>query len=117
LMNKRNIALDALLRFEQPIDRLEASLAGFPWDAVAEVAWLSSTHITSVLNRFLTGRISAVEVEAWANAIEGRDDIGLDRENEQLLRRLVHELANPLLTQPLTRERAIDLLRDMESER
>ena len=67
------------------------------------------------VNRFLAGRTSAIEVENWANAIEGRDDIGFEPANEQLLRELVHELANPLLTQPLTRERAIELLKKMES--
>jgi hypothetical protein len=47
-----------------------------------ELALLSVGHATNILNRFVTGRIPAVEVENWANAVEGRDDIGFDSAEE-----------------------------------
>ncbi len=114
MMSERKKALEALLGFEQPVERLRTALATFSWDAATELAFLSVGHVVNVLNRFVTDRTAAIEVESWANAVEGRDDIGFESANEQLLRELVHELANPLLTQPLTRERAIELLKQIE---
>jgi len=109
LTNARKKALEALLAFEQP-DEFNAALTAFPWDSDAELVFLSAGHLKNVLSRFATGRASATEVEKWANAVEGRDDIGFERADMQRLRELVHELANPILTQPLTRERAVKLL-------
>ena len=114
MINERKKALEALLGFEQPAEQLRTALAAFSWDAATELAFLSVSHVANVLNRFVTDRTAAIEVENWANAVEGRDDIGFESANEQLLRELVHELANPLLTQPLTRERAIELLKKIE---
>ena len=113
-MNERTNALEAQLAFEQPLEQHRTVLATFSWDADAELAVLSSSHIANVLSRFVAGRIVATDVEAWANAIEGRDDIGFESAKEQLLRELLHELANPLLTQSLTRERAVQLLKEIE---
>lgn len=113
-LSERKKALEALLAFEQPVEQLRTALAAFSWDSDTELAFLSVSKAANVLNLFLTGGISAIEVENWANAVEGRDDIGFDPANEQLLRELIHELANPLLTQPLNRERAIELLKKME---
>ena len=114
MMSERKKALEALLGFEQPVEQLRNALAAYPWDADTELAFLSVGHVANVLNRFVADRNAAIEVENWANAVEGRDDIGFESANEQLLRELAHELANPLVTQPLTRERAIELLKKME---
>ena len=110
-MNARQHALEALLDLEQPLEQIKAALAAFPWDADTELSFLKIGHITNILNRFVTGRTSAREVEEWANTIEGRDDIGFASGNEQLLRDIVYELANPQITQPLTQEGAIELLK------
>jgi hypothetical protein len=115
MMNERKHALEVLLNFEQPLEQIKTALAAFSWDSDTELAFLSIGHASNILNRFVTGRASAIEVESWANAVEGRDDIGFESPNEEILRELVHELANPLLTQPLTRERAIELLKKMEA--
>jgi hypothetical protein len=114
-MNAQKQLLEALLGFEQPIDQLKTALAAFPWDSDTELALLSVSHIANVLNRFVTGHTSGIEVEEWANAVEGRDDIGFESQNEQVLHELIYELSNPLLTQPLTRERGVELLKKIES--
>jgi hypothetical protein len=112
--SERKKALDALLGFEQPVEQLRTALAAFSWDAATELAFLSVGHVANVLNWFVTNRTTAIEVENWANAVEGRDDIGFEAANERLLRELVHELANPLLTQSLTRGRGVELLKQIE---
>ena len=114
IMNERKKALEALLGFEQPVEQLNTALAAFPWDSDTELAFFSVGHAANLLKRFVTGNTTASEVENWANAVEGRDDIGFESANEQLLREFVHELANPLITRPLTPERAIELLKKIE---
>jgi hypothetical protein len=115
ILNERKKALEALLGFEQPVEQHRTALAAFSWDSDTELAFLSVGHTANILNRFASGRTSAIEVENWANAVEGRDDIGFESPNDEMLRELVHELANPLLTQPLTRERAFELLKKIEA--
>ena len=114
-MSTQKQALESLLAFEQPLKPLISALGAFPWDSDAELALLSVDHITSLLHRFATGRTTGIELEAWANAVEGRDDIGFEPPNHDLLRDLLHELANPRLTRALTRERAVELLKNIES--
>jgi hypothetical protein len=113
--HERKSVLEDLLRLNAPIDNLVIMLRNFPWDSEVECATLSAAHLVNVLGSFLSDRISAAAVEEWANAIEGREDIGFEADKEDLLREHLHELANPLLTQPLTKARAGVLLAKMAS--
>jgi hypothetical protein len=54
--------------------------------------------------RMPEGSISAADVEDWANAVEGREDVGREAGYESLLNDAIFELANPMLHEPLTRE-------------
>jgi hypothetical protein len=109
-MSARQKASMALLSLPQPVDQARNVLAKFPWDSSTELMLLSVRHVENALDQFVAARIPATEVEHWANAVEGRDDIGFESAHELLLRGIVHELANPLLTQALTRASAIELL-------
>jgi hypothetical protein len=40
-------------------------------------------------------RVVRRDLERWANAIEGRDDIGLDTDAADALKEAIFELANP----------------------
>lgn len=114
-MNERKKALEALLTLAMPLEQAKRRLAAFSWDAETEVAFVSLSHVAGLLTQFLSGRVSRPEVEDWANAVEGRDDLGFEPMHEPLVRELMHELANPLITQPLTRDRAMELLARIES--
>jgi hypothetical protein len=83
-------------------------LAVFGWDSDEELIALEPAHALSVLSRFLASELSATEVEDWANAIECREDIGLTQEAP--ITDALFELANPLITRPLTRQSATDLV-------
>jgi hypothetical protein len=109
-MGNRKSILDQLLGFEQPLKDLKNALARFEWDSEEELSLLSLEHLSGILRRFLSRDISAADVEDWANVIEGRDDIGFELGNRAFIRETLHELANPLLTQPLDLERARELL-------
>lgn len=99
----RTATLDALVKITMPISEAISRLAEFPWDSDAELVNLAPEDFHHVLSLFKQGSLSVVEVENWANALECRDDVGI---SAPLVQELLYELANPLLTQPLSSERA-----------
>ena len=100
--------LAELLHFSRPIAEVARDLAVFGWDSEEDLITLEPVHALSVLSRFLASDLSVTDVEDWANAVECREDIGLDPEG--LMAAVVFELANPLITRPLTRQSATDLM-------
>ena len=115
-MEERKELLERLLKFEKPIEPTKAALAKFPWDSDIELVFLSASHFLNLFKRYLNGNVTADEVENWANAIEGRDDVGFVAGNKKVLREIIHELANPLLTQPLTKKRVEEFQNQLESK-
>ncbi|MES2359101.1 MAG: hypothetical protein V4529_12285 [Gemmatimonadota bacterium] len=103
-MKDRASLLRSLIDFDDPIQEIMAELQQLPWDVEIPVVQFSVGDATSVLRRYEAGQLSAPDIEAWANAIEGRDDIGIDDHLD--LREMIYQLANPSLTQRLTRDAA-----------
>jgi hypothetical protein len=99
----RREALRDLALFASPLPSIQHSLSDFTWDS-QELSMLDKQHVLQVLRRFDAGELAGKDVEAWANTIEIRDDIGYDRETA--IWDVLYELSNPTLTEPLTRERA-----------
>jgi hypothetical protein len=106
VIGTRTSQLEELLHFSRPVADVLSDLSAFGWDSDEELVILEAAHISTVLNRFLSGEISVTDVEDWANAIECREDIGL-LEGAPVADAL-DELANPLLTRPLTRQSAAE---------
>jgi hypothetical protein len=103
----------ALLEAQRPLRELQERLASFPWDSEDDLASLSPRHLRGILTKFLEGTLSSTEVEAWANAVEGREDVAIP---PCLVQDALHELANPQLTQALTPVRAQHWLSELEHE-
>jgi hypothetical protein len=103
--SRRDVLRD-LVQVRGDLDELVQELGRFPWDYPDELVWLTPTDAVAVLSRFLAGELSAGECERWADALEGRDDLGFQEDAEDILADLVFELANPVLMQPLSIERA-----------
>ncbi len=108
--------LHDLVALSQPVEELHGELSRFEWDSGRELVVLQREHVTSVLKRFLIGSLTRANVEAWANAIEGRDDIGHDELDAEYLRQIVFALANPELEGALTMARAKALLKDLDED-
>lgn len=106
----RTDALQALLRLDRPLDEITSVLGQYPWDSETELVVLSCADVAIVLERFISGGLTAIEVENWADAIECRDDIGFETKSMKLLKEVVRELANPVLTTELTQHSARSLL-------
>lgn len=102
----RHLLLCSLLGMTRPIDGLLHDIADIGWDSEHELVILRRDHVIDILSRFKLGALDAEAVERWANAIEGREDVGLDPGSRELLEAAIFDLANPVLQGPLTPELA-----------
>jgi hypothetical protein len=91
-----------LLQWKGELSILIAALQIYPRDVSVPLITLQRHHVESVLIRFLRGAVDTLQVEAWANAIEGNEAITLEPSQETWLNEVIFILANPLLTEPLT---------------
>jgi hypothetical protein len=108
--NERIKVISELVELGKPLNEVADRVGEFPWDYTGEPVTLTSRHIASIVNRFLSGELSSSDIERWANLIEGRDDVDFEKEHQGWIGMVVHELANPILTEPLTVSRARELL-------
>jgi hypothetical protein len=63
---------------------------------------LERESVISIIRRYLDNELSPVDVQRWADVMHVRDDIELQPSYENLLREVLNELANPLLTRSLS---------------
>lgn len=97
-----------------PLDDLREELSAFPWDAEEPLFTLRRDHVTRILERFLGGELSAAEVEAWAETLEIRDDVGFGNDGS-ILKNAIFTLANPSVNGALTADTARALLGTIRS--
>ena len=110
--DSRRTALEDLLALRRSLASVRGRLAEFPWDSEEELVTLRPEHLVAILSRLTAGELSAEEVEDWANAIEGREDVALA--GEPVEQALFH-LANPLITEPITLASAAKLVAALQS--
>ncbi|NYE29676.1 hypothetical protein HDE78_002642 [Rhodanobacter sp. K2T2] len=77
-MDSRESLLNALLSLRRPAREIARDLSACGWDAPSSVIVLDAAPISSMLDRFIAGEVSAAQVEDWASCIECRDDIEYD---------------------------------------
>ena len=85
-------------------------LNSFNWDSDSELVILEKHHIANVLQRYLDSELSESDVENWANALESRKDIGYETNLAETLDEAIFELANSVLTRPLSKDSAKEWL-------
>ncbi|MDB4913024.1 MAG: hypothetical protein JWM95_668 [Gemmatimonadetes bacterium] len=110
-MNERTTLLQSLLVLDRPTATITAQLQTFPWDSDVPLVTLRGRDAKAVLQRYLSGELNREEIESWANALETREDVQLAPTDDQRLRAMLHELANPILTRELTRITAEEWVR------
>lgn len=81
-----------------PVAENFVNLAEFPWDCESDLIVLTPEDINRVFELLGRGAVSTSDVEAWANALECREDVGF---SNLAIKELLHVLANPSLTEPL----------------
>ena len=81
-------------------------LRSFDWDSDDELVGLRPGHLVNVLHGYLSGVLRASDVEGWANAVEGREDIGRASQKISEINEALHWMANPVLESVITPEGA-----------
>lgn len=108
-MNDHKTLLNKLIQFKAPITELITALRQFGWDK-DELIQLQRHDIIAILKQYLQSEFTESDIEEWANALEGREDIGFEVGYEEVIREVIFELANPELIQPLSRKTAQKLV-------
>jgi hypothetical protein len=106
----RSKLVSRLVEGRFPMESLCQELSDYPWDAEEPLVLLKRAHISAILQRYLDRELTAAQVEAWANAVELRDDIGFPDQDSSDLQHLIFVLANPAVNGDLTFESASTLL-------
>jgi hypothetical protein len=70
----RKEAVTRLVAYELPIEPVLQALAAFPLDS-DELVRLGRSDLVAILDRFLSGRLTADQVTDWADQVEVRDDV------------------------------------------
>jgi hypothetical protein len=104
-MNRRKEILHELIRFEQPSFPLIQELEAFGWDWPEEpLVTLTREDVLRIIERFLGGEITAMELQEWAENIELREDVEFGEQGDQVVDDVFFRLATPFINVPLTAE-------------
>ena len=102
-MKDREQLLLELLCSPKAAEALTRALARFGWDSDVELVTLCAVD---VLREYAARDLSAAEVEAWAEALEVREDVAMEFGQDGVVHNVIHILANPAIEGPLSPERA-----------
>jgi hypothetical protein len=105
--------ISSLLELSISLDELTKELNKFPWDYDGKGVELTRIHLSRILERYLKDELSENEIEQWANMIECREDICFEKGFERHIDKILHELANPILFEPLNKGLAQILFRKL----
>lgn len=89
----RSALLAALIRHENPLDKVVMGLAELPMDATP-AATLTRLDISAILDRYVLGELTALDVARWAALVECREDIQFEPRHEEVIADALYDLAN-----------------------
>jgi len=98
----RRAAVEALVELRGEIAHVVSVARSFPFDCEETLVTLTCAHIDAILERYLRGTLGAGEVECWADAVEGRDDIQYREGQEEKIADLLFRLSSPEINEPLS---------------
>jgi len=108
----RKEILQSLVNLSVPIDEIRKQLRSLPWDCKEEYI-ITKAEILLTLQKVSENRLSEQDLITWAELIEGRDDIGFG--DDETLKNLIYEIANPTLFGKLDIKSWIEKLGDSSS--
>lgn len=107
---KRQQLCEKLVAWDDDPRKTSAALREFPHDCEESLATLRKADVAAALNRFLSGEVSSSDIEAWADAVEMRDDIGYEESDRDAIANTLFILSNPDINGVLTPDYAKELL-------
>ena len=115
-MENRASLLRRVVRYELPIEDTIALLRAYGWGSNEEIVVFTAADAIRLLERYLSGELTARQVEHWAELLEMRGDLGYEERWSDELRRLLFLLANPEVNETITPSLAIELRRLLSDE-
>jgi len=100
-MRNREDILKDLVNLKSNLAELQKELSQYSWDIETPVLIINRMDFTNVLQRCIDDKLTFLEVENWANAIECRDDLGFEDNNVQ---EIIFDLANPDINGEITKD-------------
>jgi hypothetical protein len=88
---RRAEAVRDLVELRVPVERAVAELARFPWDSAVELCVLGRVDALRLLERYQRHELTVAECQRWAEALEGRDDVGLEAGFEDRLKEFLFQ--------------------------
>jgi len=107
MLTDRKSLLKSVITYDSFFADSLSTLNKFKWDSPGIVV-LNTIDVISILRRFLANELSGKQVEEWANAIESREDI--DYKDEDKIKEVIFDLANPSITYPLSFSKAKEII-------
>ncbi len=92
----RREILQSLVTLSGPLSEIRRRLRDLSWDSDDEYI-VTKADILAVLYKAASGQISEQDLTDWAELIEGREDIGFSEDDEDRLKKVIYEAANPTL--------------------
>lgn len=106
IQTNRLVLISDLLQITRPLAEISEQISSLSWDYDGNDVKLTRHHLLNALQRYLQASLLANDIEVWANLIESREDVSYQLGHEKQIADVLHELANPYLTQPLDSNRA-----------
>lgn len=97
---QRREALYDLIRLRCPLQEAFTRLSTFEWPSQEELATAFALDICHAINEFRTGKITAGDLWAWAEELQGREDIALNSQDRDFLADALFQLSTPELCGP-----------------
>lgn len=109
--NIRIALIKELANYEKPINETLEKLLKFEWDFDGEPYLMETKNLKYVLQKYIDGTVSDDNLENWANALEGREDIEYAKPKEDIMMVINYELANPILVGKINVKKCNDYLK------
>ncbi len=106
----RTALLNNIIRMRPSYDEDISAVKKMPWDCEHFLVEIEVRDLLHALRLNIDRKIPFSKLSMWANFLEIREDISLEKNNEELIRDVIFELANPELSVSPENEIAIKML-------
>lgn len=100
IMTPKTVRADALrnlVKLREPVSDALARLSSFDWSSDVELVVVTTSHLACALDGFDDGSLDGTALSAWAESLQGREDITLDPVARDMLAEALFELSTPEL--------------------
>jgi hypothetical protein len=118
-MNRRAEILQELVRYQLPTGPLLIELRSFGWDWVEDepLLILKKDDLIRIIDRFLSGEITATQLQEWAENLECREDIDFEKIDKETIDAVFFRIATPFINEPLTIESVLRMRDELTKDK